>query len=152
MSAPATDLPFPRVGIVGLGLIGGSVALGLRVAWPSVRLVGVDAAAVVEAAIARRIIDEARDSPKTLGDLDLIVLATPVGAIIEAVQQLGDARISTVITDVGSTKRRVLEAAEAARLATFIGGHPMAGSERSGLDSARADLFAGKPWFLTPAP
>lgn len=152
MSTPATNPPFARIGLVGLGLIGGSVALGLRAAWPSVRLVGVDAAPVVEAAIARRIVDEARDSPEKLVDLELIVLAAPVGAIIEAAQQLGRTGVSTVVTDVGSTKRRILEAAEAARLTNFIGGHPMAGSERGGLESARGDLFTGKPWFLTPAP
>ncbi len=83
MSAPATDPPFARVGIVGLGLIGGSIALGLRAAWPSVWIAGVDSAPIAEAARARQIIDERRDSARALADLDLIVLATPVVAIIE---------------------------------------------------------------------
>ena len=150
MPTPATDPPFARVGIVGLGLIGGSVALGLRAAWPSIHLVGVDAADIIDVALARRVIDETRPSPRALADVDLIVLATPVRAIIDAVRDFGRATVSTVITDVGSTKRRVLEAAEADGLTNFIGGHPMAGSERGGLDGARADLFAGKTWFITP--
>lgn len=151
MSAPATDPPFARVGIVGLGLIGGSAALGLRAAWPSVWIAGVDSAPIAEAARARKIIDEPRDSARALADLDLILLATPVVAIIETIADLGRAGVSTVVTDVGSTKRRVLEAAEAARLVNFVGGHPMAGSERGGLDAARADLFRAKPWLLSPS-
>jgi prephenate dehydrogenase len=150
MSAPATDPPFARVGIVGLGLIGGSAALALRAAWPAVWIAGVDSAAIVDAAHARKIIDEGRDSARALADFDLILLATPVAVIIETIADLGRAGLSTVVTDVGSTKRRVLEAAEAARLVDFVGGHPMAGSERGGLDAARADLFHGKPWFLAP--
>lgn len=151
MSAPATDPPFARVGIVGLGLIGGSVALALRATWPSVRIVGVDSAPIADAALARTIIDERRDSARALADLDLIVLATPVAAIIDTIADLGRAGVSAVVTDVGSTKRRVLEAAESARLVNFVGGHPMAGSERGGVDAARADLFGGRPWFLSPA-
>jgi len=151
VSAPATDPPFARVGIVGLGLIGGSAALGLRAAWPSVWIAGVDSAPIAEAAHARKIIDEPRDSARALADLDLILLATPVVAIIETIADLGRAGVSTVVTDVGSTKRRVLEAAESARLVDFVGGHPMAGSERGGLEAARADLFRAKSWFLSPA-
>jgi prephenate dehydrogenase len=151
MGAPATEPPFASVGIVGLGLIGGSVALALRAAWPSVRIAGVDGAPVADAAVARKIVDERRESARALADLDLIVLATPVAAIIDSIRELGRSGVSTVVTDVGSTKRRVLEAAESSHLRNFVGGHPMAGSERGGLDAARADLFRGKPWFLLAA-
>jgi prephenate dehydrogenase len=150
MSSPATVPPFARAGVVGLGVIGGSVALGIRAAWPTITIVGVDEQRITEAALARGVIDESRDSIRAL-DLDLIVLATPVAAILEAVEELGRAGISTTVTDVGSTKRRVLETAASAGLVNFVGGHPMAGSERAGLEAARADLFAGRPWFLAPA-
>ncbi|HKW01285.1 MAG TPA: prephenate dehydrogenase/arogenate dehydrogenase family protein [Vicinamibacterales bacterium] len=151
MAATATEPPFASVGIVGLGLIGGSVALALRAAWPSIRIAGVDTAPAGDAAVARKIVDERRASARALADLDLILLATPVSTIIDSISELGRSGVATVVTDVGSTKRRVLEAAESSHLRNFVGGHPMAGGERGGLDGARADLFRGKPWFLSPA-
>jgi prephenate dehydrogenase len=142
--------PLTRVGIVGLGLVGGSIALALRSVQPDIHIIGVDDAQVMEAALRRATIDEARDSAMALADVDLIVLAAPVGAILEIVEQLGRAGVSAVVTDVGSTKRRVLEAAQRSHLENFIGGHPMAGSERAGLDAASGDLFRGKTWFVVP--
>lgn len=147
---PSSDPPFTRVGIAGLGLIGGSIALALRAARPDIHITGVDVAPTIEAALSRKIIDDARESAGALADLDLIVLATPVAAILETVDELGRRGVSAVVTDVGSTKRRILEAAEHAALEHFIGGHPMTGSERAGLEAARADLFSGRPWFLMP--
>ncbi|MFI5177406.1 MAG: prephenate dehydrogenase [Vicinamibacterales bacterium] len=149
-AASGSDLPLGRVGIVGLGLIGGSIALRLRQVWPAVRMLGVDRPAVADAALARGVIDEARPAASDLRGVDLIVLATPVADIIELVAELGRAGMTSTVTDVGSTKRRVMAAADAAGLRDFVGGHPMAGSARGGLDAARAGLFAGRPWFLTP--
>ncbi len=150
--AAAVDPPFARVGIAGLGLIGGSIALGLRSAWPAVTIVGVDRVPVREAALERRTIDEARATVDDLADVELIVLATPVADIIEALERIGRLGLPGVVTDVGSTKRRIVAAAESAGVRNFVGGHPMAGAERSGLDAARPGLFLSRPWFLTPGP
>jgi prephenate dehydrogenase len=147
---PGPDPPFGRVGIVGLGLIGGSIALGLRSALPAVRIAGVDRGPVADAARARGLIDEQRAAALDLRDADVIVLATPVSSILELVTELGRAGVTTAVTDVGSTKRQVMAAAQAAGLVNFVGGHPMAGGARGGLDAARGGLFAGRPWFLTP--
>ena len=80
---------------------------------------------------------------------DLVVLAAPVPAILDAHRRGRAAPDSTrVITDVGSTKRHVMAAAQRGGLPRFVGGHPMAGTEHGGLEHARADLFAGRPWLL----
>ena len=147
---PAVDPPFPRIGIAGLGLIGGSIALGVRSAWPAVKIVGVDRPEVCHAALARKAIDETRTTISDLSDVDLIVLATPIADIVEALDRIGREHLGAIVTDVGSTKRHIVAAAQAAGVQHFIGGHPMAGAERSGLDAARADLFRNRPWFLTP--
>jgi len=149
--AAASDPPFPRIGVAGLGLIGGSIALAARSAWPAAKIVGVDRPAVCDAARERVAIDEARTTVSDLVDVDVIVLATPVADIIDALERIGRARLTAVVTDVGSTKRRIVAAARAAGVQNFVGGHPMAGGERSGLAAARADLFLHRPWFLTPA-
>jgi prephenate dehydrogenase len=144
--------PFRRIGIAGLGLIGGSIARQLRARWPDTPLIGVDAPDVLDAARASEIIHEARSSVRALTDVDLVVLAAPVPAIVDLIGELASAGFSGIVTDVGSTKRRILAAAEQAGLARFIGGHPMAGSERGGFDQSRPDLFVGRPWFIvTPA-
>lgn len=142
--------PFRRIGIAGLGLIGGSMARQLRTRWPDTPLVGVDAPAVLDAARASDVIHEARSSVRALTDVDLIVLAAPVPAIVDLIGELASAGFAGIVTDVGSTKRQILAAAEQAGLARFIGGHPMAGSERGGFDQSRPDLFVGRPWFIVP--
>jgi prephenate dehydrogenase len=148
MGSGAAEPPFARLAIVGLGLIGGSIALAARRAWPALAIVGVDRPEPVERARRRGAIDESRASVAELADADLIVLATPVPAILEAVAELGAGSPDALVTDVGSTKRRVLEAAARAGLRRFVGGHPMAGAERRGVEHARADLFEGCPWVL----
>jgi prephenate dehydrogenase len=140
------DPPFRRVAIVGLGLIGGSMALAVRRAWPSVRLLGVDA---TSAAVARTrgLVDEERSTIAEVQDADLIVLATPVLQILDLVAAAGHAGLEGAVTDVGSTKRLIMRAAGGTNL-RFVGGHPVAGSAHRGLDHARADLFDGQPWLL----
>jgi prephenate dehydrogenase len=76
------------------------------------------------------------------------VLAVPVPAILEFVEEAATEHLRCVVTDVGSTKRLITAAAARAGLPNFVGGHPMAGGERSGLQHARADLFEGRPWLL----
>jgi prephenate dehydrogenase len=137
-------------GIVGLGLIGTSVALAIRRRQPGATLIGVDNADVIRHS---RIVDTftvASTELAALSEADVIVLAAPVGAIINMVQSLCDVAPApgALVIDTGSTKRAIVKAARAAGLTRFVGGHPMAGSERNGPYAARADLFDARPWFL----
>ena len=143
--------PFAHVAIVGLGLIGGSIARDLRARYRSARLTGIDRPGVSSLALERGIVQEVRTSATELSDADLIVLATPVSEILQWIGVLGQAKTQAVVTDVGSTKRLIVSRAQQAGLDQFVGGHPMAGAERSGLDVSREGLFRGRPWFLCPA-
>src|SRR5687767_8033548 len=141
--AHAPDPPFERIAIVGFGLIGASIALGVRRLWPSVLVVAVDRKDVIEAAMRAHAADVGADDLVVAADVQLVVLAAPVLANIRLLSELpahvpGEA----VITDVGSTKRETLAAARALpeRL-QFVGGHPLAGAAVGGVESARADLF-----------
>jgi prephenate dehydrogenase len=149
VAASAADASFARVGIVGVGLIGGSIALALRRRVPSTHIVIVDRPDVAATALSRRLADAVAPSADTLADVDLIILATPIAAIVDALGAIGAARLTAIVTDVGSTKRHILEAAHRSGVA-FVGGHPMAGSERGGLEPASADLLEGRRWFLVP--
>ena len=130
-----TDESLPltrRVAIVGCGLIGGSIDLAVRQ-----HLRGTDVIAL----------DRGDDLDRAVS-ADLIVLAAPVGEIIALLGALRPlVSASTLITDTGSTKAAIVAAAEGLR---FIGGHPVAGAAVSGRGAARADLFAGRPWVITP--
>jgi prephenate dehydrogenase len=144
--------PFDRIAIVGLGLIGGSIALAARTAWPQALVIGVDRKTVLEQAIVRHAIDVASDDLMIISEADLVVLAAPVGEIIRLLPELpGHLAASALVTDVGSTKRAIVEAARdlPARL-PFVGGHPLAGAARGGFEAARPDLFNGRPWLLVP--
>ena len=146
------DPPFSSIAIVGLGLIGGSIALAVRERWPASRLVGVDTQSVLAHAMGSGAIDRSFDGVAALPAVDLIVLAAPVNQNIELLKQLASGRQApVVITDVGGTKRTIVEAARALPAsATFVGGHPLGGAERGGFGFARPDLFAGRPWIFTP--
>ena len=143
---------FQRVGIVGLGLIGGSIALAARQIWPAALVIGVDRKDVLERAMVLHAIDVAADDPVVLADVDLVILAAPIQQNLEILQQLPDhVSGAAVVTDTGSTKRAIVEAAAGLpdRL-TFIGGHPLGGAARAGIDHARPDMFTGRPWLFTP--
>ena len=144
------DPPFARLGIVGLGLIGGSIALATRRRWPGVEITGVDKPEVIQAALHGRVIQSHAAGPEGLSSADLVVLAAPIDGILDSLAAAGRAAQPAVITDVGSTKRQIMAAAAAAGITEFVGGHPMAGAERGGLVHARADLFDGRPWFIEP--
>jgi Prephenate dehydrogenase len=156
----AQQPPFACVTVVGLGLIGGSVALAARRAGVE-RVRGVDAdPRTVARAVELGACDEAlsADAAWTAGwfaaDADgLVVLATPVDATLVWIADLAEKGFRGVVTDVASTKAAVMDAAAAhARQGLHvIGGHPMAGSERSGIDAASATLFDGAYHVLTPA-
>ena len=123
------------LGIVGAGLIGTSVALAARRADPQMRVVTVDRG----------------DGLDAVAGADVIVLATPVDIIIQLLREAHPALRSGVVTDVGSTKHDVIDAARSAGLMQFVAGHPMAGAASSGPAAARGDLFDTRPWFLVPA-
>jgi prephenate dehydrogenase len=149
---PAGQPPiFGKIGIVGLGLIGGSIALRARELWPSSLVIAVDQKDVLETAMRLQAIDVAADDLVVLAEANLVVLAAPVRQNIELLEQLDEnVRQPAIITDTGSTKRDVVAAA--AKLPprfTFIGGHPLAGAAQGGLERARPDLFEGRPWILT---
>ena len=143
---------FQKIGIVGLGLIGGSIALAAREIWPTSLVIGVDNKDVLETAMRLHAIDVAADDPIVLAEVDLVILAAPVRTNIELLRELDDhVHQPAVVTDTGSTKRAVVDAARALPPKfTFIGGHPLGGGARGGLENARPDLFKGRPWLLTP--
>jgi len=144
---------FDKIGIVGLGLIGGSIALRARELWPSALVIAVDNKDVLETAMRLHAIDVAADDLVVLAEADVVILSAPVKQNIAVLAEL-DANVRTpaVITDTGSTKRRIVSAAASLppRFA-FVGGHPLAGAAHGGLEHARADLFVGRPWLVTPA-
>lgn len=145
---------FRRIGIVGLGLIGGSIALAARELWPSALVIGVDNRDVLELAMRRHAIDVGAADLDVLAEADLVVLAAPVLANVSLLGQI-EAHVpgAAIVTDTGSTKREIVAAAATLpeRL-TFIGGHPMGGAAVGGLEHARPDLFRQRPWVLTPEP
>jgi len=150
----ATGQPpiFQRIGIVGLGLIGGSIAMAARQLWPTSLVIAVDNKDVLETAMRLHAIDVAADDPIVLAEADLVVLAAPVKQNIELLADLDEhVHQPAVVTDTGSTKRAIVEAARSLPPKfTFVGGHPLGGSAKGGLENARPDLFKGRPWLLTP--
>jgi prephenate dehydrogenase len=144
---------FQRVGIVGLGLIGGSIALAARQAWPASLVIGVDRKDVLERAMLLHAIDVAADDTVVLAEADLVILSAPIQQNLEILRELPDnVTGSAVVTDTGSTKRAIVDAAVSLPdRFTFIGGHPLGGAARGGIEHARPDIFAGRPWLFTPA-
>ena len=143
---------FEKIGIVGLGLIGGSIAQAARQLWPTSLVIAVDNKDVLETAMRLHAIDVAADDLIVLAEADIVILAAPVKQNIALVEELDEyVRQPAVVTDTGSTKREIVAAARSlpSRF-TFVGGHPLAGAARGGLEHARPDLFAGRPWLLTP--
>lgn len=150
----ASDQPvFQRIAIVGLGLIGGSIAFAARRAWPSIHVLAIDRQAVLREALARRAIDAAADDLAAVANADLIVLAAPVRQNIALLRQVAPhAARSAVVTDVGGTKRSIVDAAATlADKINFVGGHPLGGGARGGFEFATASLFARRPWIFTPS-
>lgn len=148
-------MPIERITVVGLGLIGASLALALKHSGCAAEIAGCDKAEVLATAIGRRIVSRGSSDPIAASQgSDLIVLATPVGSIIDLVERLGPVLpATTLITDVGSTKREIVERAQqvfgSAAATRFLGGHPMAGGENAGVDHANEDLFHGAPWVFS---
>jgi prephenate dehydrogenase len=138
-----------RIAIVGVGLIGGSIGLAARERLGA-EVVGFDpGAGVLDAALDVGALDHAApDAAAALDGAEAAFVAAPVGALPAAVAAaLSAAGEDCVVTDVGSTKRTVVEAVDDER---FIGGHPLAGAANAGVRHARAELFDGATWYLTP--
>ncbi len=147
---------FRRVAIIGTGLIGGSFALALRKSFPDSVVVGWDKGHVLRAALERGAIHEAiPDFTLAIAGTDLIYVALPVGQTIELLPEIARlAPPNALVTDVCSTKRMVCAvAAESFHEgdAHFLGGHPMAGKEISGIAAADANLFRGSKYALIRA-
>jgi len=145
----APDPGAPTVAVIGVGLIGGSIGLAARERLGArVRAHDADPAAL-EQALRRGAVDEAADSvADAVAGASTAFVATPVSTLPDVVREaLAAAAGDCVVTDVGSTKRAVVGAVEDER---FVGGHPLAGAETAGVGNARADLFEGATWYLTP--
>lgn len=149
---------FDKVVIVGVGLIGGSFALGLKAAGAARRIVGLErSGAALERAVQLGIVDEACTDPRlALRGADLVLLAAPVAQTARILESLLPwLEPHTVVTDAGSTKSDVVASARAVlgeRIAQFVPGHPIAGRESNGPDAAIPDLYRGKKAVLTPLP
>ena len=147
-----------QITIIGTGSIGGSLALALKASGFPGRIVGCDREPVLEAAHQRGAIDVAIADPlRAAAGSEVVVLATPVGAILDLLERLGPViPETTLITDVGSTKAQVVARAQAifgdAAAQRFLPGHPMAGKEHSGIEVADAALFRDAVWLFTPLP
>jgi prephenate dehydrogenase len=146
--------PFQQIAIVGFGLIGGSIALAIRERWPAARITAVDRPPVLAHAAGSGAFDRAARGIADLAGSDLVVLAAPIEQNVrllpEVAEHLPD---DALITDVGGTKRDIVKAAAelSGSRPAFVGGHPIGGAEHGGFAFARADLFRGRPWILTPA-
>jgi len=147
--------PFSRVAVLGTGLIGGSFALAARAALagsPRASVVGWDKPEVLQRARSRGVVDEAQSElGAALAGADLVYIALPVGLTIERLPEIARlAPPAALVTDAASTKRLVCETAEKCFTggALFLGGHPMAGQESSGIEAADASLFRGANYAL----
>jgi prephenate dehydrogenase len=151
---PPGSPSFERIAIVGLGLIGGSWALALKRRRIRAERVGCDRPSVLKRALAAGAID--RGSPNlatAVQNADLVILATPVGAILQELRLLKTCvSPRALVTDVGSTKRQICERARETLGAEplFLGGHPLAGKESCGFKHADAALFKGAYYVLSP--
>jgi len=151
-------MPIRQITIIGTGLIGGSFALALRKRRFAGRIVGCDRESALKRAKMCGVIDDGFCEPAdAVRGSQLVLLATPVLAIVDLIGRLGPALpATTLLTDVGGTKAAVAERAlsvfgkNAGK--RFLAGHPIAGKENSGVEYADADLFQNAVWFLTPLP
>ena len=145
MTIPWRERP---IGVVGLGLIGGSLALDLRAQGLAVRAL-VHRQATAERARQRGLADQVSTDPAVLADCALVVLALPLDRLLEPSSELLAALpAGAVVTDVGSVKGPVL--ARWGQWPRFVASHPMAGTAQAGVEAGLTGLFAGRPWVATP--
>ncbi len=152
-SQPRIQRSFRNITIIGVGVIGGSLGLAIKKRFPSARIVGVDTRDVLKKAMKRGAIDKATtDLRDALSEADLVFLATPVSVIQKILPNVAALTTRrTVVTDVGSVKRSIMRGARTLfPHGNFIGGHPMAGVEFSGVDAAHPLLFENAVYVLSP--
>jgi prephenate dehydrogenase len=140
-----------RIAVIGVGLIGGSIALAARERLDAEVAAHDASREALDLARERGAVDRVCDTvADAVSGAEAVFVAVPVGALDPAVgEALAAASSDCIVTDVGSTKRAVVAAHADPR---FVGGHPLAGAETAGMQHARADLFEGATWFLTPTP
>jgi cyclohexadieny/prephenate dehydrogenase len=147
-------IPFARVTVIGLGLIGSSIARGVTAHMPGVRVTGYDMDAEVrDVALRIGLCDDVADSAgAAVTDADFVILCVPVGAMGEAAASFAeDLPADAIVSDVGSCKESVVEAlTKALPGATIIPAHPVAGTENSGPEAGFATLFHGRWCIVTP--
>ncbi len=149
-----SDTPFKRLTVIGLGLIGGSLAMAARERFPGWHIQGVDPnAETLQYALKHQIIDQASLTlPDAFEEEQLIIIAPHLTASLETLRALAPnvrgKRI--VVTDIGSCKRDITALGQELLPTQFIAGHPMAGKEFSGIENATALLFAGKSYLFCP--
>jgi prephenate dehydrogenase len=152
------NLRIGKLVVVGVGLIGGSLAAALKRKKVVDHVVGVGRGrANIERALSQGVIDEIADDPATAAmDADIVLVAVPVGQTAGVIGKLhGPLKSGAIVTDAGSTKRDFVTLARAElgdALGNVVPGHPIAGAERTGVDAATPDLFVGKRVVLTPLP
>ena len=145
MTIPWRDRP---IGVVGLGLIGGSLALDLRAQGLRVQAL-VHRQATAQRARLRGLADQVSTDPAVLAECALVVLALPLDRLLEPSSELlGALPAGAVVTDVGSVKGPVLD--RWGQWPRFVASHPMAGTAQAGVEAGLAGLFAGRPWVATP--
>lgn len=149
-----TSLNQYRIGIIGLGQMGGSIAAALKRSGHERPLTACDSnSALIAEGLTNKIIDDGADEPAALiKESDIVILALPVAQIVEIIGKFADVLSTRVlVTDTGSLKTQIMEEARNAGLTNFVGGHPLAGSEKRGAEAWDAGLFAGKNWFVADA-
>lgn len=143
-----------QITIIGLGLLGGSLAMAIKKAKLPVNIIGTSRRpSTVRKALRLGAIDEGNiDHKMSVKGSDLIFVCTPINKIIPVIKEISSGlKRGAIVTDIGSTKAGIVKAAERILTgkAAFVGGHPMAGTERTGLDAAIPELFKGRPYILT---
>jgi len=148
---------FDQISIIGVGFMGGSLAIAFKKYGMSKKIVGVSREETIEKALKLKIIDGGFPYEKIDKGIDgssLIILSSPINIIIEHIKILSKiVNSDTIITDIGSTKEKIMETAqeEFRDNVYFVGGHPMAGSEKSGVDTADLSIFINKAYALIPS-
>ena len=147
-------MPFRTIGIIGVGLIGGSFGLAMRKAGFGGRILGVSSPRSLEEGLSAGAIDAGVSLEEAAAEADLVFLSHPIRRILDQIPLIAAAaKEGALITDAGSTKSEIARAAETAfagKPAEFLPGHPMAGKEGRGAAIADADLYRGATWALTP--
>lgn len=149
-----SDFSFNKISIIGVGLIGGSLGLALKEKNPNFKIVGIDKQEIIEKAILRGAIDEGTvNLEKGIKEADIVIIATPVKTILDLLPKINPfLKKGCLVTDTGSTKGQIVERANQvlSKDVFFVGGHPMAGSEKCGIEEANPHLFHNKTYILTP--